>query len=100
MFYGTSVTSDECLGAAPSPGHDGDEPGPSQSGLGRWKLLLFETLVKHYGHVDRPPLLPQHLTHVYTAITDLLGDWVPLISAQNDKGSQIYGPNCKVTLVR
>uniref|UniRef100_A0A672ZUL2 DEP domain-containing protein 7 n=1 Tax=Sphaeramia orbicularis TaxID=375764 RepID=A0A672ZUL2_9TELE len=36
------------------------------------KQLLYETLVKHYSHSDQPPLLPQHMTDVYTAITDLL----------------------------
>ncbi|XP_042266912.1 DEP domain-containing protein 7-like [Thunnus maccoyii] len=36
------------------------------------KLLLYGTLVKHYSHTDRPPLLPQHMTDIYTAITDLL----------------------------
>ncbi|CAK6973252.1 DEP domain-containing protein 7-like [Scomber scombrus] len=36
------------------------------------KLLLYGTLVRHYSHTDRPPLLPQHMTDIYTAITDLL----------------------------
>uniref|UniRef100_A0A3Q3VQV7 Uncharacterized protein n=1 Tax=Mola mola TaxID=94237 RepID=A0A3Q3VQV7_MOLML len=37
-----------------------------------YKLLLYESLAKHYNHTDRPPLLPQHMTDIYTAITDLL----------------------------
>lgn len=47
-----------------APGNNCDE---------RCKLLLYGTLVKHYSHTDRPPLLPQHMTDIYTAITDLLG---------------------------
>uniref|UniRef100_A0A3Q3A204 DEP domain-containing protein 7 n=1 Tax=Kryptolebias marmoratus TaxID=37003 RepID=A0A3Q3A204_KRYMA len=35
------------------------------------KLLLYETLVKHYS-CSRPPLLPQPMTDIYMAITDLL----------------------------
>lgn len=58
----------------------GARDGEEQPGVDRWKLLLFETLVKHYGHTDRPALLPQHLTLVYTAVTDLLGDWFPSTS--------------------
>ncbi|MEQ2231483.1 hypothetical protein ILYODFUR_000915 [Ilyodon furcidens] len=41
-------------------------------GLPQWKLLLYGTLVKHYSNTNRPPLLPQNMTDVYTAITDLL----------------------------
>ncbi|XP_056138349.1 DEP domain-containing protein 7-like [Lampris incognitus] len=41
-------------------------------GLTQCKLLLYGTLNKHYNHAGRPPLLPQHMTDVYTAITDLL----------------------------
>ncbi|KAM8891897.1 DEP domain-containing protein 7-like isoform 2-T2 [Spinachia spinachia] len=44
----------------------------SSSSLAQCKRLLYGTLVKHYGHADRPPLLPQHMADVYTAITDLL----------------------------
>lgn len=36
-------------------------------------MLLYGSLMKHYSHTDRPPLLPQHMTDIYTAITDLLG---------------------------
>lgn len=60
-----------CWRTAAAGARDGEE----QAGVDRWKLLLFETLAKHYSHADRPALLPQHLTHVYSAITDLLGDW-------------------------
>ncbi|XP_051238039.1 DEP domain-containing protein 7-like isoform X1 [Dicentrarchus labrax] len=49
-----------------------EQPRLSQSGLSQCKLLLYGTLVKHYSHTDRPPLLPQHMTDIYTAITDLL----------------------------
>ncbi|XP_044049418.1 DEP domain-containing protein 7-like isoform X2 [Siniperca chuatsi] len=49
-----------------------EQPCLSQSGLAQCKLLLYTTLVKHYSHTDRPPLLPQHMTDIYTAITDLL----------------------------
>lgn len=70
------LTSGEGLRSASTCGHGADEqPSLSQTGFGRWKLLLFETLVKHYSRTDRPPLLPQHMTYVYTAITDLLGDY-------------------------
>ncbi|XP_034391250.1 DEP domain-containing protein 7-like [Cyclopterus lumpus] len=41
-------------------------------GLAQCKLLLYGTLVKHYSHTDRPPLLPQHMADVYTTVTDLL----------------------------
>ncbi|XP_034031435.1 DEP domain-containing protein 7-like [Thalassophryne amazonica] len=44
----------------------------SVSVLSRCKLLLYEMLVKHYGHADRAALLPQQLTDIYTAVTDLL----------------------------
>ncbi|KAF7654595.1 hypothetical protein LDENG_00067320 [Lucifuga dentata] len=55
---------------AKEEGHICDEH--SSGGLTRCKLLLYETLVKHYSHTDRPPLLPQYMTDVYTAVTDLL----------------------------
>ncbi|XP_039891741.1 DEP domain-containing protein 7-like isoform X2 [Simochromis diagramma] len=44
----------------------------SPSGLAQCKLLLYGTLVKHYSITNRLPLLPQHMTDVYTAITELL----------------------------
>ncbi|XP_030587621.1 DEP domain-containing protein 7-like [Archocentrus centrarchus] len=44
----------------------------SPSALAQCKLLLYGTLVKHYSNTNRPPLLPQHMTDIYTAITDLL----------------------------
>ncbi|XP_054476658.1 DEP domain-containing protein 7-like [Anoplopoma fimbria] len=61
------------LRSVPTPVHHSDEwPRLSQSGLAQCKLLLYGTLVKHYSHTDRPPLLPQHMTDIYTAIIDLL----------------------------
>ncbi|XP_075898762.1 DEP domain-containing protein 7-like [Nelusetta ayraudi] len=44
----------------------------SHSALLQFKLLLYGSLVKHYSHAERPPLLPQQMTDIYTAITDLL----------------------------
>ncbi|XP_035769791.1 DEP domain-containing protein 7-like [Neolamprologus brichardi] len=44
----------------------------SPSGLAQCKLLLYGTLVKHYSITNRLPLLPQHMTDIYTAITELL----------------------------
>ncbi|KAM7396244.1 hypothetical protein PAMP_019301 [Pampus punctatissimus] len=60
--------------SAPQHGDNNCEEQPrlSQGGLAQCKLVLYETLVKHYNHTDRPPLLPQHMTDIYTAITDLL----------------------------
>ncbi|XP_029992513.1 DEP domain-containing protein 7-like [Sphaeramia orbicularis] len=51
-----------------------EAPGSCSQGaaVDQCKQLLYETLVKHYSHSDQPPLLPQHMTDVYTAITDLL----------------------------
>nr|XP_020460026.1 DEP domain-containing protein 7-like isoform X2 [Monopterus albus] len=54
-------------------GHSSDEqPHHSHSSLARCKRLLYETLVKHYSHTERPSLLPQCMTDIYTAIIDLL----------------------------
>lgn len=65
----------QSLRSESTPVHDGDEQlRLSQSGLAQCKLLLYGSLVKHYSHTDRPPLLPQHMTDIYTAITDLLGE--------------------------
>lgn len=47
-----------------------------QSGLAQFKLLLYGILVKHYSNMNIRPLLPQNLTDVYSAITDLLGEEV------------------------
>ncbi|KAM7003465.1 DEP domain-containing protein 7-like [Tautogolabrus adspersus] len=47
-----------------------EQPRLSQSCLAKCKLLLYWTLVTHYSH--RPPLLPEHMTDIYMAITDLL----------------------------
>lgn len=59
--------------------HTGNEQSHlSQNALLGFKLLMYGSLVKHYNHTDRPPLLPQHMTDIYTVITDLLGksgDW-------------------------
>ncbi|KAK5902782.1 hypothetical protein CesoFtcFv8_008007 [Champsocephalus esox] len=49
-----------------------EQPRLSLSGVAQCKLLLYGTLVKHYSHTDRPPLMPPHMTDIYTAITDLL----------------------------
>ncbi|KAL6107281.1 depdc7 [Pungitius sinensis] len=52
--------------------HRCERPRLSSSELAQCKRLLYGTLVKHYGQTGRPPLLPQHMADVYTAITDLL----------------------------
>ncbi|CAL8358498.1 unnamed protein product [Lota lota] len=44
----------------------------SPGGLSQCKLLVYGILVKHYSLTDMLPLLPGHLTNVYTAIIDLL----------------------------
>ncbi|XP_013867627.1 DEP domain-containing protein 7 isoform X2 [Austrofundulus limnaeus] len=49
-----------------------EQTSPSQSDSVQCKLLLYEALVKHYGNTSRPPLLPQPMADIYTAITDLL----------------------------
>uniref|UniRef100_A0A3Q1GFP9 DEP domain-containing protein 7 n=1 Tax=Acanthochromis polyacanthus TaxID=80966 RepID=A0A3Q1GFP9_9TELE len=36
------------------------------------KLLLYETLAKHYSNTNRPPLLPDNMTDIYSTIIDLL----------------------------
>lgn len=59
--------------------HTSDEQSHlSVNALLGFKLLIYGSLVKHYNHTDRPPLLPQHMTDIYTATIDLLGkrrDW-------------------------
>ncbi|XP_070687438.1 DEP domain-containing protein 7-like [Pempheris klunzingeri] len=53
--------------------NNGDkQPCLSPTGLAQCKQLLYGTLVKHYSHTDRPPLLPQNMSNIYTAITELL----------------------------
>ncbi|XP_061678672.1 DEP domain-containing protein 7-like [Syngnathoides biaculeatus] len=55
---------------------DGNTPGNkclSQSGTAQCKMLLYGMLVRHY-NTDRPPLLPERMTDVYSAITELLVD--------------------------
>ena len=42
--------------------------------MAQGKLLIYEALVKHYNHTDRPTLLPRHMSDLHTAITDLLGE--------------------------
>ncbi|XP_028305759.1 DEP domain-containing protein 7-like [Gouania willdenowi] len=56
-----------------SSGHSSDDQiSLSPSSLAQCKMLLYETLVKHYSNANKPPLLPQHMADIYTAITDLL----------------------------
>ncbi|XP_056273369.1 DEP domain-containing protein 7-like [Pseudoliparis swirei] len=63
------------LESASAADHQGVErPRLFPNGLAQCKLLLYGTLVKHYSHTDRPPLLPEHMADVYTTITDLLGN--------------------------
>nr|XP_057931723.1 DEP domain-containing protein 7-like isoform X2 [Doryrhamphus excisus] len=69
---------------------------PAQS-----KLLLYGTLVRHYGNTDRPPLLPEKMTDVYTAITELI------VNAKLDKALEalqlclkLLPPNCREELRR
>ncbi|XP_064784967.1 DEP domain-containing protein 7-like [Oncorhynchus masou masou] len=40
--------------------------------VGQCKLLLYETLVKYYGQSDRSPLLANHMSDIYTGVTELL----------------------------
>ncbi|XP_056243470.1 DEP domain-containing protein 7-like isoform X1 [Seriola aureovittata] len=91
----------ESCDQVPAGSHDSDEPRLSQSGLAQCKLLLYRTLVKHYSHTDRPPLLPQHLTDIVTAITDLL------VNAKLDKALEalqlclkLLPPSCRDELRR
>uniref|UniRef100_UPI003AAD16A1 DEP domain-containing protein 7-like n=1 Tax=Centroberyx gerrardi TaxID=166262 RepID=UPI003AAD16A1 len=85
-----------------TPGHAGDDQSRlSPSGLAQCQLLLYGTLLKHYGQSDRPPLLPQHMTDVYTAITDLL------VNAKPDKALEalqlclkLLPPSCREELRR
>ncbi|KAG7523393.1 DEP domain-containing protein 7-like [Solea senegalensis] len=58
--------------AAKHGGHNSDELRLSPSGLVQCKVLLYRALIKHYSQTDKPPLLPQHMTDIYSAITDLL----------------------------
>ncbi|XP_029908588.1 DEP domain-containing protein 7-like isoform X2 [Myripristis murdjan] len=55
----------------------GDHPGLLPSSLAQCKMLLYRTLATHYSQSDRAPLLPQHMTDVYTAITDMLVNGKP-----------------------
>uniref|UniRef100_A0A8C6UT56 DEP domain-containing protein 7 n=1 Tax=Neogobius melanostomus TaxID=47308 RepID=A0A8C6UT56_9GOBI len=49
-----------------------EQPLLSSSNLDNYKLLVYGALSKHYSHTDRAPLLPQHMTDIYKAITELL----------------------------
>lgn len=49
-----------------------EQPLLSSSALATCKLLVYGTLVKHYNHGDRAPLMPHHMTDIYRAITDHL----------------------------
>ncbi|XP_035011792.2 DEP domain-containing protein 7 [Hippoglossus stenolepis] len=82
-------------------GYSSDEPRLSPSGLAQCKLLVYRTLVKHYSHTDQPPLLPQHMTDFYTAVTDLL------VNAKLDKALEalqlslkLLPPSCRDELRR
>ncbi|XP_077423590.1 DEP domain-containing protein 7-like isoform X3 [Vanacampus margaritifer] len=44
----------------------------SESGTAQCKMLMYGILVRHYSNTDRPSLLPEQMTDVYSAITDLL----------------------------
>lgn len=50
------------------------QPCCSGSGTQQCKLLLYETLVKYYGQSDRSPLLANHMSDIYTGVTELLGE--------------------------
>lgn len=50
------------------------QPCCSGSGTQQCKLLLYETLVKYYGQPDRSPLLANHMSDIYTGVTELLGE--------------------------
>lgn len=69
-----SSHSGVCHYLSSAPGGASEEPGLSVSGLDQWKLLLYRTVSRHYGHTDRSPLMPQNMSDVYTAITELLGE--------------------------
>lgn len=44
------------------------------SGHDECKLLLFHVLEKHYGHMERKPLLCDSMADVYIEIMELLGE--------------------------
>ncbi len=43
-------------------------------GMEECKLLLFHVLDKHYGHMERKPLLCDSMADVYTEIMELLSE--------------------------
>ncbi|XP_051918185.1 DEP domain-containing protein 7-like [Hippocampus zosterae] len=56
---------------------DGNVPGNqclSDTGMAQCKMLLYGTLVRYYSNTDRLPLLPEQMTDVYSAVTDLLAN--------------------------
>uniref|UniRef100_A0A665TKZ1 DEP domain-containing protein 7 n=1 Tax=Echeneis naucrates TaxID=173247 RepID=A0A665TKZ1_ECHNA len=73
----------------------------SRDGVAQCKLLLYRALLKHYSHTDRPPLLPQYMSDICTAITDLL------VNAKLDKALEalqlclkLLPPSCREELRR
>ncbi|XP_008309329.1 DEP domain-containing protein 7-like isoform X2 [Cynoglossus semilaevis] len=88
-------------GKTSNHGGASEEPGLSVSGLDQWKLLLYRTVSRHYGHTDRSPLMPQNMSDVYTAITELL------VNAKFDKALEalqlclkLLPPGCRDELRR
>ncbi|XP_029378251.1 DEP domain-containing protein 7-like [Echeneis naucrates] len=78
-----------------------DDSHLSASGVAQCKLLLYRALLKHYSHTDRPPLLPQYMSDICTAITDLL------VNAKLDKALEalqlclkLLPPSCREELRR
>lgn len=45
-----------------------------RSGHDECKLLLFHVLEKHYGHMERKPLLCDSMADVYIEIMELIGE--------------------------
>lgn len=43
------------------------------SDLPRCKRLMYEVLAQHYGHMQQPPLLSNHVFDVHSGISELLG---------------------------
>ncbi|XP_077452528.1 DEP domain-containing protein 7-like [Stigmatopora argus] len=83
---------------------DGIMPGIkclSQSGTAHCKMLLYGTLVKHYSNTNKPPLLPDQMTDVYSAITELL-ETEKLIRALEalQLCLKLLPPNCREELCR
>lgn len=49
-----------------------EQPLLSSSSLDNFKLMVYGMLFKHYNNNDQAPLLPQRMTDIYNAITELL----------------------------